>query len=312
LLLLTFAATQAVAQKAEPSDQAALPILKQKCFQCHGDALQMSGLDLRSRESMLKGGEKGPALVPGNAEASRLYRRVAGLEQPVMPMAPLPSLTAQEVAVLKSWIDQGAKWSERGNAKPEEVTAPSVSKRPAGGYGKGHEERAITAEERQWWAFQKPARPAIPNVSDTRWTSNPVDAFIKKTLDQKGLAPAPPADRNTLARRAYLDLTGLLPSPAEVEAFVNDPSPRAYENLIERLLSSPHYGERWGRFWLDVARYADSSGFEHDNDLANAWRYRDYVIKAFNQDKPYDRFILEQLAGDELEDRDYDSLIATT
>jgi Protein of unknown function (DUF1553)/Protein of unknown function (DUF1549)/Planctomycete cytochrome C len=311
LLLLTFAATQAVAQKAEPSDQAALPILKQKCFQCHGDALQMSGLDLRSRESMLKGGEKGPALVPGNAEASRLYRRVAGLEQPVMPMAPLPSLTAQEVAVLKSWIDQGAKWSERGNAKPEEVTAPSVSKRPAGGYGKGHEERAITAEERQWWAFQKPARPAIPNVSDARWTSNPIDAFIKKTLHQKGLAPAPPADRNTLARRAYLDLTGLLPSPAEVEAFVNDPSPRAYENLIERLLSSPHYGERWGRFWLDVARYADSSGFEHDNDLANAWRYRDYVIKAFNQDKPYDRFILEQLAGDELEDRDYDSLIAT-
>jgi hypothetical protein len=261
---------------------------------------------------MLKGGEKGPAVVPGNAEASRLYRRVAGLEQPAMPMAPLPSLNAQEVAVLKSWIDQGAKWSERGNAKPEEVTAPSASNRSAGGYGKGYEERAITAEERKWWAFQKPARPVIPNVSDARWQSNPVDAFTKKTLDQKGLAPAPPADRNTLARRAYLDLTGLLPSPAEVEAFVNDPSPRAYENLIERLLSSPRYGERWGRFWLDVARYADSSGFEHDNDLANAWRYRDYVIKAFNQDKPYDRFILEQLAGDELEDGDSDSLIATT
>ncbi len=143
-------------------------------------------------------------------------------------------------------------------------------------------------------------------------TATPIDAFVKKSLDEKGLAPAPQADRNTLIRRATLDLIGLLPTPQEVEAFVNDPSPRAYENLIERLLSSPHYGERWGRFWLDVVRYADSSGFEHDKDLANAWRYRDYVIKAFNQDKPFDRFILEQLAGDELADRSFDSLTATT
>ena len=293
-----------VAQEAQPSEKEVLPILKQKCFQCHGEALQMSKLDLRTLESMVKGGEKGPAIVPGNAEGSRMYRRVAGLEQPAMPMAPLPSLTPQEVAVLKSWINRGAKLGPADTPKPDAGAA--------GGYGKGYKERVITAEDRKWWAFQKPVRHPIPNVADTRWSANPIDAFVKKALDQKGLAPAPEADRNTLIRRAYLDLLGLLPSPQEVDAFVNDPSPRAYENLIDRLLASPRYGERWARFWLDVVRYADSSGYEHDRDLANAWRYRDYVIKAFQQDKPYNRFVLEQLAGDELEDRDYDSVIATS
>ena len=277
----------------------------------------MSGLDLSTRESMLRGGEKGPAIVPGKAEASRLYRRVAGLEKPAMPLAPLPPLTPQEVAVLKSWIDQGAQWGPADNTKLDVVAAPPTKKagndKPAaGGYGKDYQEKAITAEDRKWWAFQKPVRHPIPNVANARWRANPIDAFIKQALDRKGLQPAPRADRHTLVRRAYLDLTGLLPNPEEVDAFVKDSSPKAYEHLIERLLSSPHYGERWGRFWLDVARYADSSGFEHDQDLANAWRYRDYVIKAFNQDKPYHRFIIEQLAGDELEDRDQDSLIATT
>jgi hypothetical protein len=293
------------AREAQPSDREALSILKQKCSQCHGDAVQMSGLDLRTREAMLKGGESGPAIVPGAAEASLLYRRVAGLEKPAMPMAPAPPLTQQEVAVIKSWIDRGAKWDETENAKPP-TAAP---------YSANYKERTITAEDRSWWAFQKPVRRPIPKVADARWRANPIDAFVKKALDQKGLSPAPQADRHTLIRRAYLDLTGLLPSPAEVDAFVNDPSPQAYEKLIERLLSSPHYGERWGRFWLDVARYADSSGYEHDYSIANAWRYRDYVIKSFNEDKPYDRFIIEQLAGDELDasnDESYDALIATT
>jgi hypothetical protein len=278
-------------------------VLKQKCFQCHSDALQMSNLNLATREAMLKGGDKGPALVPGNAEASRLYRRLSGLELPKMPMAPLPPLTAEEMALVKTWIDGGASWDS---------SAAAADKQPTGGYGKGYKERVITAEDRSWWAFQKPVRHAVPQVSDARWNNNPVDAFVKRALDEKGLAGASRADRNTLVRRAYLDLTGLLPSPEEVDAFVNDPSPRAYEDLVEKLLASPHYGERWGRFWLDVARYADSSGYEHDRDIFNAWRYRDYVIKAFNEDKPYNRFILEQLAGDELDDEDYDSLIATT
>jgi len=295
------------AQKSPPSDKEVLSILNQKCIQCHGEAVQMSGLDLRTLEKMLKGGEKGPAVVPGNAEASPLYRRVAGLDKPRMPMAPLPPLTQQEIAVLKSWIDRasGATLREGLTAQSE----PSLTPRPL---SQGYREKPITAEDRSWWSFRKPARPPIPNVTGAWSKANPIDAFIKKSLDQKGLQPSPRADRHTLIRRAYLDLTGLLPGPEDVDAFVNDPAPRAYEKLIERLLSSPHYGERWGRFWLDVARYADSSGYEHDFDIANAWRYRDYVIKSFNQDKPYNRFIIEQLAGDELDDRDYDSLIATT
>ena len=302
---------------AQSSEDLALSILQRKCLQCHGETLQMSGLDLRTREGLLKGGEKGPALIPGSADASRAYRRVAGMEQPLMPMAPLPPLSSEEVAVLKTWINQGAKW-ESGKVGPASTApTPSDPKAPdkisvAGGYAKSYEERPITEPERKWWAFQKPVRSSVPKVADARWNRHPIDAFVKKALDEKGLAPAPQADRNTLIRRATLDLTGLLPTPQEVEAFVGDPSPRAYENLIERLLSSPHYGERWGRFWLDVVRYADSSGFEHDKDLANAWRYRDYVIQAFNQDKPFDRFILEQLAGDEVADRSFESLTATS
>ncbi len=302
LVVLALAVAQLGAQKAQVSDQQVLPVLKQQCFQCHGEALQMSNLDLRTRQAMLKGGDKGPALVPGNASASRMYRRVAGHEQPAMPMAPMPALSAPEVALLRDWIDQGARWAE-----------PAAAAQPvAAGYLQQYKEKPVTAEDRGWWAFRKPVRHPVPGVSEARWSANPVDAFVKRSLEQKGLAPAPQADRNTLIRRAYLDLTGLLPGPEEVEAFVNDASPKAYENLIERLLASPHYGERWGRFWLDVTRYADSSGYEHDRDLANAWRYRDYVIRAFNQDKPYNRFILEQVAGDELEDGDYDRLIATS
>ena len=297
LALLALVVTHLVAQRTAVSDKDVLPVLKQRCLQCHGEAVQMSNLDLRTRELALKGGDKGPALVPGNAAASRLYRRVAGLEQPAMPMAPLPALTSQEVSLLKDWIDQGAKWG------PDVAAQPKV---PA------QQEKAITDEDRKWWAFQKPVRRPAPRVADARWSGNAIDAFVKQALDQKGLAPAGQADRNTLIRRAYLDLTGLLPSPQDVDAFVKDPSPRAYENLIDKLLASPQYGERWGRFWLDVVRYSDSSGFEHDRDLANAWRYRDYVIKALNQDKPYDRFLIEQLAGDETEERDYDSLIATS
>jgi hypothetical protein len=314
LMLLALSAASAAflhPQESQPSDKEAVAILKQKCSQCHSEALQMSGLDLSTRESLLKGGEKGLVIVPGDAEASRLYRRIAGLEKPVMPMAPLAPLSSEQVAVLKSWIDHGAKWGPEAPATAS--TKETGSTKPAAGsYGNDYKEKTITAEDRKWWAFQKPVRHPIPQMADARWKANPIDAFIKKALDEKGLVPAPPADRNTLIRRAYLDLIGLLPSPQEVDAFVNDSSPQAYENLIERLLSSSHYGERWGRFWLDVVRYADSSGYEHDRDIANAWRYRDYVIKAFNQDKPYNRFIVEQLAGDELPGRDYDNLIATT
>src|SRR5262249_39756517 len=192
-----------------------------KCYQCHGEALQISKLDLRTQESILKGGEKGPAIVPGDSAASRLYRRVAGLEQPAMPMTPLPSLTPQEVAILKDWIDQRANWTAAETPKTE----PAQNKQAAGGYGKGYQERIITDQDRKWWAFQKPVRYPVPKVADARWSANPIDAFVKKALDEKGLTAAPEADRNTLIRRASLDLIGLLPTPEEVDAFINDSSP---------------------------------------------------------------------------------------
>ncbi|MBZ5611039.1 MAG: DUF1553 domain-containing protein [Acidobacteriia bacterium] len=264
----------------------------------------MSKLDLRTREGMLKGGEKGPALVPGDVAASLLYKKITGQQQPLMPMPPVPALDPREIALVKDWIDQGAQWSS--------IAASAPAPAPTSANGSEYKEKQITDQDRQWWAFQKPVRHPAPQVSDARWSRNPIDAFVRDMLKKKGLEPAPPADRRTLIRRAYLDLVGLLPPPAEVEKFVQDPSPSAYENLIERLLASKHYGERWGRYWLDVARYADSSGFEFDITVENGWRYRDYVIKALNEDKPYDQFIIEQLAGDELDHPTFDSLTATT
>ena len=282
-----------------------------KCEQCHGAKLQMSNLNLANRASMLKGGDHGPALVPGNAAGSLLYKRITGEEQPVMPMAPLPKLTADEIAAIKTWIDAGAPMAD--DSKTQAAQTNDVGKTADSSllvWG-SYEERKITDADRQWWAFKKPVRAAVPTMTDVRWSKNPIDGFVKARMEEKGLKPAPAADRNTLIRRAYLDLVGLLPSPAEVDAFVKDPSPRAYENLIDRLLDSPHYGERWARMWLDVARYSDSTGYEYDYDYADAWRYRDYVIKAFNQDKPYNQFILEQLAGDELDNPTFDSVTAT-
>ena len=287
----------AAAQNREVSEKEALPIV-QRCFQCHGDTLQMSGLDLRTREGMLKGGVSGPAVVPGNAAGSLLYKRITGAEPPRMPMAPVAPLTAQEISLIKDWIDQGAKWAP----------APAAAPPSTGGY----KELVITDKDREWWAFKLPVRLPVPATASIRWSRNPIDGFIRQAMEEKGLSPAPEADRRTLIRRAYLDLLGLLPPPAEVDRFVNDRAPDAYEKLIDKLLASQHYGERWARHWLDVVRYADSSGFEYDMNIDNAWRYRDYVIKAWNQDKPYNQFIIEQLAGDELDQPTFDSLTATT
>jgi hypothetical protein len=246
----------------------------------------MSMLDLSTRAAALKGGKKGSAILPGNAAGSPLYRRLTGQDQPAMPLG--SKLTPAEIAIIEKWIDAGALWED----------APSASN--------------PKDRDRTWWAFRQPIRPAVPQVSDARWAANPIDAFVQKALDKKGLEPAPRADRRTLLRRAYLDLIGLLPAPAELEEFVNDRAPDAWEKRIDGLLASPNYGERWGRHWLDVARYADSWGHIHDDDNPEAWRYRDYVIRSFNEDKPYDRFVTEQLAGDEMDTVTYDTLIATS
>lgn len=267
------------------------PVFENSCWKCHGSAVQLSKLDLRTREAALKGGERGAAIVPGKAEDSRLYRLIAGLEKPSMPMD--GKLTAEQISAIREWINQGAAWEATSDAKQPQVSSI--------------EEVSISPEARNYWAFQKPVRAPVPEISP----ANPIDAFLEKVRRDKGLKAAPRADRITLLRRAYMDLIGLPPTPAETADYLADASPHAWEHLIDKLLASPHYGERWGRHWLDVARYADSNGFEHDYDRPNAWRYRDYVIRAFNQDVPYDRFLAEQIAGDELDQVSDDSMIAT-
>lgn len=306
LSVLGLLSIAALGQKNQAAD--ALTVLA-KCQQCHGAAVQMSKLSLATRAALLRGGSHGPAIVPGNAAESLLYKRITGEEKPAMPMAPLPPLTPDEIVAVKNWIDQGAPWPDA--SAPVPASAANNDTDPSLLVYNGYHERKITDADREWWSFKKPVRPAVPQVKDARWGKSAIDALVNAKLESKGLTPAPATDRRTLIRRAYLDLVGLLPSPAEVDAFVKDPSPHAYEDLVDRLLASPHYGERWARLWLDVARYSDSTGYEYDYDVSDAWRYRDYVIKAFNEDKPYDQFILEQLAGDELDKPTFDSLTAT-
>ena len=273
------------------------PLLSAKCLQCHGLAEPMANLDLKSREGALKGGQHGPAIVPGNAAASNLYRHVAGLEQPRMPLG--GKLSEEEIAALKAWIDAGAQWDAgaRLSAPAPGATASAV--------------RQFTDAQRRYWAFQKVARPNVPAVKDKGWVRTAVDAFILAKLEEKKLAPNPAADKLTLLRRAYFDLIGLPPTPEQAQAFLADRSPEAFEKVVDELLASPHYGERWGRHWLDLARYADTQGFKADEARPNIWRYRDYVIDAFNQDRPYDRFLKEQIAGDELYPGDPAAKVAT-
>ena len=274
------------------------PILERSCWACHGELPRLANLDLRTREGALKGGDNGVAIVPGRADQSRLYRRVAGLDQPPMPFDGT-TLTAEEIAAVRTWINDGAHW----DAEPAE-TATVASAAAAAAV----EDVELPPEAREYWAFKLPVQAPVPAISHL---DHPIDRFLEQTRRDQGLAAAPRADRLTLLRRAHLDLIGLPPTPEETAEFLADTERGAWERLIERLLASPHYGERWGRHWLDVARYADSSGFEQDYDRPNAWRYRDYVINAFNQDKPYNLFIKEQIAGDELDYATDETRIAT-
>ena len=274
------------------------PVMEARCLSCHGADIQLAALDLRTRESALRGGARGPAFVPGNAEQSRIYRFVAGLEAIKMPMEG-PPLTPDQVAAVKIWIDQGASWE-----------TPAAAANPTANPLAALERMDITPEQRGYWAFKLPVQAPLPVVANKDLT-NPIDRFLEKARVDRGLKAAPRADRLTLVRRAYLDLLGLLPTPAEVSAFMADQTPQAWERLVDTLLASPHYGERYGRHWLDVARYADSGGFEYDVHRPNAWRYRDYVIKSFNEDKPYNLFLTEQIAGDEMDWKTDQTLIAT-
>ncbi len=257
------------------------PILKTHCFQCHGEAgAREGGLDLRLRRLALQGGDSGPAVTPGDAAASLLLQRMQAGEMPPETVQHRP--TAAELALLEAWIAGGA---------------PALRDEPAD----LDPDHYLTEEERSYWAFLPILRPAVPVVDGQPRVRTAIDAFILEKLESHHLTLAPDADRATLLRRVYLNLLGLPPPPEEVDAFLTDTSPDAYERRLDRLLASPQYGERWGRHWLDVAGYADSEGFTDEDPLRpDAFKYRDYVIRAFNADKPLDRFIVEQLAGDEL------------
>ena len=251
--------------------QEAGSILVGKCVACHGPEKKKGGLDLTRRASALTGGESGAAIVPGQPGESLLIDKLAEGEMP--PNGPL---SKDQVAVVRAWIESGASY-------PIEPLAP-------------HRAGA------DWWSLQ-PVRRVTPTGwkgRDAAWVRTPVDAFVLKGLWAAGLAPAPEAGRAALIRRVTFDLTGLPPTPDQVDAFVADPDPTAYEALVDRLLASPHYGERWGRHWLDVVRFGESEGYETNMPRFSAWPYRDYVIRAFNRDTPFPRFVLEQLAGDTL------------
>jgi cytochrome c553 len=280
------AADEALAQKA-------VAILQAQCIQCHG-ADKASGLDLRTREGLLRGGTRGPAIKPGDHEESLLYRFIEGEEKPQMPLG--DQLNADDSEVLKSWIDKGALWPAAtivAEAKP------------------ALREKAITDEQRNYWAFHKPVSRPVPNVRQTSWVRNPIDAFVLAKLEEKRLTPSRSADKGTLLRRVTLDLTGLPPTPEESARFLADTSPNAYEKVVKRLLASPRYGERWAQHWMDVVRFGETNGFELDAEREQSWRYRDYIIKSLNEDKPYGRFLIEQIAGDEIEPENFEMRVAT-
>ncbi len=276
------------------------PLLVARCLECHGSEKPKAELKLDSREAILTGGESGPAAVSGKPAESLLID-VIGYRNTVQ-MPPKAKLPEAEIAILTDWVRRGLPWP---NSKP---TSPAVTPATASDF---------SDEQKSFWAFQQVNRPPAPAVKNEAWIRSPVDRFVLSELESRGLTVAPEAGRRTLMRRVTIDLTGLLPTPDEVAEFVADASPDALERLIDRLLASPRYGERWGRHWLDLARYADSNGLDENLAYANAFRYRDYVIRSMRADKPYDRFLIEQIAGDLLEtstqsDADrFDPLIAT-
>jgi mono/diheme cytochrome c family protein len=263
------------------------PLFAENCFKCHGASTQKGGLRLDTATSAIKGGDTGPAILPGKSADSLMTKALLGTAEDMhrMPLKK-PPLPDEKIALIKSWIDQGAK--APADEKPEDPDAT----------GSKH------------WSFVSPMRQPDPVVKQKDWPRNSIDRFILARLEKEHIKPSPEADRVTLIRRVSLDLTGLPPKPADVEAFVNDQSPDAYDKLVDRLLASPHYGERWGRHWLDIARYADSNGYSIDAPRS-IWKYRDWVIDSLNKDLPFDQFAIDQIAGDMLTNATQEQKIAT-
>jgi Protein of unknown function (DUF1553)/Protein of unknown function (DUF1549)/Planctomycete cytochrome C len=263
------------------------PLLKKNCYSCHGSEHQEGGLRLDQKNRALDGGDSGAEIVPGKSAESRLVKLVAGIDEDFGVMPPKEkgtALSAAQIGLIRAWIDQGAAW-------PDDAQRADAAKRH--------------------WSLQPVMRVAPPEVADHDWLNTPIDCFVLARMEKQRLTPSPPAERTTLLRRLYLDLVGLLPSPGEIEEFQSDARPDAVDRTVDRLLASPHFGERWGRHWLDLARYADSDGYEKDRPRPFAWRYRDWVIQALNADMPYDQFTVEQLAGDLLPDATLAQLTAS-
>ena len=270
------------------------PLLVAQCYECHAADESNGGLRLDCREFVLKGGDTGPALHPGEPDKSLLIEAVR-YKNADLQMPPKNALSPAEVAALEKWVTMGAP-DPRDSVPVKRVSGPS----------------GMSIEEgKQFWSFKAITDPAIPQVEAPGWLQTPIDAFVRSKLEAKSLTPAPRADKRTLIRRVTFDLVGLPPTPEEIDSFLADQSPDALEKVVDRLLGSPGYGVRWGRHWLDVARYADSNGLDENLAFGNAWRYRDYVVDAFNNDKPFNRFLTEQLAGDQIPDANQESRSAT-
>ncbi len=255
------------------------PIFQSHCYTCHGPDVQMSALRLDNGASALRGGNSGQVIKPGHAADSPLVLRISGAKG-IGPMPPAgPRLSDQQIALIRAWIDQGANWP-----------GVDVAKLGKPGSSSSH------------WAFQPIRVVSPPAVSNPEWVRNPIDAFVLARLDREKIKPSPEASKAQLLRRVSLDLTGIPPTPEQIDTFVADQRPNAYEHQVDRLLESPQFGEKWARHWLDKARYADSDGYEKDWFRPWAWRYRDWVINAINSDMPFDEFTIKQLAGDLLPD----------
>jgi cytochrome c553 len=272
------------------------PILSGNCVKCHGPEKQKGGLRFDSRDAAFKAGESGDmAIVPGAPAKSSLIRRVTSHDGDEQMPPKGERLPPQTIAILQNWIEEGARWPQGEAPGPKFATRGSK----------------VTENDRKHWSFLPLSRIAIPQVPKTGWARTPIDSFILVAQEARGLQPNPEAPRRKLIRRLYFDVLGLPPPPEEIDAFERDPSPAAYEHLVDRLLADPHYGERWGRHWLDAARYADSAGYEEDRPRPDAFHYRDFVIRAVNSDLPYDKFIQWQVAGDLLEPDKPEAVAAT-
>lgn len=277
------------------------PALVERCYKCHSTDAEKTkgGLLLDSRESLLKGGDTGPAVVAGEPEKSRLIQAIRYLDDDLQ-MPPKEKLSPAQITDFETWVKMGAPYPEKTKAPGD---ASRITRHASRTAASGH------------WAFRPPKKPSIPSVANKAWPKHPIDHFILAELEDKKLTPASPADKRSLLRRAIFDLIGLPPTPEEIGSFLNDSSPNAFAKVVDRLLDSRHFGERWGRHWLDVVRYADSNGLEVNLPYPNAWRYRDYVVDSFNNNKPFDQFIREQLAGDLLphktDEERFEHLIAT-